>query len=92
MDGTGGNSKSASSASFLQQLREQHAGPLTVIWDISPAHRGDTLRGYLAIPGMRLRLVNPVSSTGQALCLGAKALVQEKVSELFTQLSSRRDE
>ena len=35
---------------------------------------------------------NPVSSTGQALYLGAKTLVQAKVSDFFTQLSSRRDE
>ena len=46
---------------------EQVGGPLTVIWDNSPAHRGDVLRAYLATPGLRLRLVNPVSSTGQAL-------------------------
>ena len=53
-----GNSNSATSAAFLQQLREQHAGPLTVIWDNSPAHRGDVLRAYLATTGLRLRLVN----------------------------------
>ena len=29
-----GNSNSATSAAFLRQLREQHAGPLTVIWVI----------------------------------------------------------
>ena len=62
-----GYSNSAISATFLRQLREQHAGPLTVIWDNSPAHRGDVLRAYLATPGLRLRLVNPVSSTVQAL-------------------------
>ena len=62
-----GNSNSATSAAFLRQLREQYAGSLTVIWDNSPAHRGDVLRAYLATPGLRLRLVNPVSSTGQAL-------------------------
>ena len=63
-----------------------------MIWDNSPAHRGDTLRAYLATPGLRLPLVNPVSSTGQALCLGANALVQAKVSDFFTQLSSLRDQ
>ena len=52
------NSNSATSAAFLRQLREQHAGPLTVIWDNSPAHRGDALRAYLATPGLRRRLVN----------------------------------
>ncbi len=53
-----GNSNSATSAAFLRQLREQHTGPLTVIWDNSPAHRGDVLRAGLATPGLRLRLVN----------------------------------
>ena len=53
-----GNSNSATSAAFLRQLREQHTGPLTVIWDNSPAHRGDVLRACLATPGLRLRLVN----------------------------------
>ena len=53
-----GNSNSATSAAFLRQLREQHAGPLTVIGDNSPAHRGDVLRAYLATTGLRLRLVN----------------------------------
>ena len=112
-----GNSNSATSAAFLRQLREQHAGPLTVIWDNSPAHRGDALRAYLATPGLRLRLVNlpgyspdfnadeaiwnwvrhevtanPVSSTGQALCLGTKSAVQEKVNNFFTQLAGRQAE
>ena len=120
-----GNSNSATSAAFLRQLREQHAGPLTVIWDNSPAHRGDVLRAYLATTGLRLRLVNPVSSTvqalpgyspdfnadeaiwnwvrhevtanpvsstGQALCLGAKSAVQEKVNNFFTQLAGRQAE
>ena len=30
----------------------------TVIWDNSPAHRGDVLRAYLATPDLNLRLVN----------------------------------
>ena len=38
-----------------------------MIWDNSPAHRCDAIRAYLATPGLNLRLVNPVSSTGQAL-------------------------
>ena len=112
-----GNSNSATSAAFLRQLREQYAGPLTVIWDNSPALRRDALRAYLATPGLRLRLVNlpgyspdfnadeaiwnwvrhevtanPVSSTGQALCLGAKSAVQEKVNDFFTQLAGRQAE
>ena len=62
-----GNSNAATSAAFLRQLRARHTEPLTVIWDNAPAHRGDALRAYLTTSGLRLRLVNPVSSTGQAL-------------------------
>ena len=62
-----GNSNAATSASFLGQLRERHPGSLTVIWDNAPAHRGEAVREYLRSPGLDLRLVNPVSSTGQAL-------------------------
>ena len=53
-----GNSNSASSADFLRQLRARHTEPLTVIWDNSPAHRGDALRAYLTTPGLNLCLVN----------------------------------
>ena len=40
-----GNSNSGTSAAFLEQLsleqlREGHTGPLTVIWDNAPAHHG----------------------------------------------------
>ena len=51
------NSNSATSAAFLLQLRERHPEPLTVIWDNSPAHRGDALRAYLATPSLNLRLL-----------------------------------
>ena len=53
-----GNSNSGTSAAFLRQLRAQHSEPLAVIWDNSPAHRGDALRAYLTTPGLNLRLVN----------------------------------
>ena len=53
-----GNSNSVTSAAFLGQLRERHTKPLIVIWDNSPAHRGDALRTYLTTPGLNLRLVN----------------------------------
>ena len=53
-----GNSNAATSAAFLRQLRAQHAEPLTVIWDNSPAHRGDAIRAYLTTPNLNLRLVN----------------------------------
>ena len=53
-----GNSNSATSAAFLRQLRARHYEPLTVIWDNSPAHRGDALRAYLATSDSNLCLVN----------------------------------
>ncbi len=56
-----GNSNSATSTAFLQSAtggRARHTEPLTVIWDNSPAHRGDALRTYLTTPGLHLRLVN----------------------------------
>ena len=58
-----GNSNSGTSAAFLEQLsleqlREGHTGPLTVIWDNAPAHRGEAVREYLRQPGLELRLVN----------------------------------
>ena len=53
-----GNSNSVTSAAFLGQLRERHTEPLIVIWDNSPAHRGDAVRAYLTTPGLNLRLVN----------------------------------
>ena len=126
-DGTGGqqvittaphpDAGVATSAAFLRQLRARHTEPLTVIWDNSPAHRGDALRAYLTTSGLRLSLVNPVLSTGQALpsyspdfnadeaiwgwareevtanlCLGTKAVVQEKVGDFFTHLVNRRQQ
>ena len=53
-----GNSNSGTSAAFLGQLRERHPGPLNVIWDNAPAHRGEAVREYLRTPGLGLRLVN----------------------------------
>ena len=53
-----GNSNSGTSVSFLRQLRERHHGPLKVIWDNAPAHRGEAVRGLLRKPGLNLRLVN----------------------------------
>ncbi len=52
-----GNSNAETSTTFLQQLRENHPGPLVVIWDNGPAHRGEAIRTYLATPGLHLRLV-----------------------------------
>ena len=50
-----GNSNSGTSAAFLEQLRERHPGPLSVIWDNAPAPlwqaqqgRGGSTSGRLA--------------------------------------------
>ena len=53
-----GNSNPGTSAVFLGQLRERHPGPLSVIWDNAPAHRGEAMREYLRTPGLSLGLVN----------------------------------
>ena len=53
-----GNSNSGTSVDFLMQLREKHPGPLRVIWDNAPAHRGEAVREYLRMTGLWLRLVN----------------------------------
>ena len=52
-----GNSTAETSTAFLQQLRENHPGPLVVIWDNGPAYRGEAIRSYLATPDLHLRLV-----------------------------------
>ena len=52
-----GNSSAATSVEFLARLRKQYPGPLVVIWDNSPAHRGEVLRAYLRTPGLDLQLV-----------------------------------
>ena len=38
-----GNSNAETSTAFLQQLRANYPGPLVVIWDNGPAHRGVSL-------------------------------------------------
>ena len=53
-----GNSNSRTSAAFLERLRQRHSGPLDVIWDNAPAHRGEAVREYLRTPGLGLRLMN----------------------------------
>ena len=62
-----GNSNAGTSAAFLAHLRERHLGPLRVIWDNAPAHRGEAVREYLGTPGLGLRLVNPRFHEGR-LC------------------------
>ena len=73
-----GNSNSATSAAFLEQLRERHDGRLNVIWDNAPAHRGEAVREYLRTPGLNLRLVNlpgyrPDCNGDEAIWGGARA-------------------
>ena len=51
------NCTAETSATFLQQLRAKHSGPLIVIWDNGPAHRGEPIRTYLGTPDLSLRLV-----------------------------------
>ena len=53
-----GNSNSGTSAAFLRQMRQRHSGPLKVIWDNAPAHRGEAVREFLQTPGLGLRLMN----------------------------------
>ena len=53
-----GNSNSETSVAFLKQLRGNHPGPLRVIWDNAPAHRGEAVREHLRTFGLELRLVN----------------------------------
>ena len=62
-----GNSNSVTSVAFLRQLRERRPGPLKVIWDNAPAHRGEAMREYLRTPGLGLGLVNPRLHEGR-LC------------------------
>ena len=50
-----GNSNAGTSAAFLAHLRERHPGPLRMIWDNAPAHRGEAVRKYLGTPGLELR-------------------------------------
>lgn len=52
-----GNTNAATSVVFLQSLREKYPGPLIVIWDNGPAHRGEAMRTYLSTPDLQLRLV-----------------------------------
>ena len=64
-----GNSNAGTSAAFLSRLRQGRSGPLRVIWDNAPAHRGEAVREYLRTPGLELRLVNSRFHEGK-LCRG----------------------
>ena len=100
-----GNSNDGTSAAFLRQLRERHAGPLNVIWDNAPAHRGEPVREHLRALGLGLWLMNlpdysPDFNADEAvrgwvreeatgnLCLGTKAIVQERAGNFLSRLAS----
>jgi transposase len=53
-----GNCTAESSAAFLGQLRASHKEPLIVIWDNGPAHRGQPIRDFLAMPDQRMLLIS----------------------------------
>ena len=79
-----GNSNSQTSTAFLTQLRERHTGPLNVIWDNAPAHRGEAVREYLRTPGLGLRLLNlpgysPNFNADEALGLGERGSYRKPV-------------
>ena len=73
-----GNSNSGTSAAFLDQLRKRHFGPLQVIWDNAPAHRGKAVREYLRRPALGLRLVNPRFHGGRLCRATAQTSTQMK--------------
>jgi transposase len=52
-----GNTNAETSVAFLKGLREKYSGPLIVIWDNGPAHRGDAMRAFLTTPDLHMRLV-----------------------------------
>ena len=54
-----GNSNSGTSVAFLTQLKEKHPGPLRVIWDNAPAHRGEAVREYLRTPELEAEAGEP---------------------------------
>ena len=99
-----GNSNSETSAMFLRQLRERHAGPLNVIWDNASAHRGEAVREYLRTPWLNLPGYSPDFNADEAiwgwareeatgnLCLGTGALVKERVGSFLAGLANRREE
>ena len=57
-----GNSNAGTSTAFLKQLRERRLGPLNVVWDNAPAHRGEAVREYLGTP-------QPRAAAGEPACL-----------------------
>ena len=62
-----GNSNSGTSVAFLTQLSEKRPGPLKVIWDNAPAHRGEAVRGVPQDAWTGTEAGEPPFSRGQAL-------------------------
>ena len=58
MDGVGGQQQCRDLGWLPEATEGKHPGPLRVIWDNAPAHRGEAMREYLRTPGLELRLVN----------------------------------
>ena len=58
MDGVGWEQQRRNSGRLFEAFEERPNGPLNVIWDNAPAHRGEAVREYLRTPGLGLRLVN----------------------------------
>lgn len=52
-----GNTNAETSVGFLKSLRKKYPGPIIVIWDNGPAHRGEAMRTYLSTPDLHLLLV-----------------------------------
>ena len=57
MDGTGGQQQFRDLGGLSDAVAPEARGPLSVIWDNAPAHRGEAVREYLGTPSLGLRLV-----------------------------------
>ena len=57
MDGTGGQQQCRDLGGLSDAVAPEARGPLSVVWDNAPAHRGEAVREYLGTPSLGLRLV-----------------------------------
>ena len=87
-----GNSNAGTSGAFLTHLRERHLGPLRVIWDNAPAHRGEAVREYLGTPGLGLRLVNPRLHEGRLCRATARTSTPMRLSGAGRERACPRDD
>ena len=58
IDGPGGQQQQRDLGCLPDATEGKAPGPLRVIWDNAPAHRGEAVREYLRTSGLDLRLVN----------------------------------